>query len=330
MRHTQNNYITYKYAIMEEKQLEWEEGDCIWCGSVEYDYCFEGPDRLERLPGTFCLIRCRHCGVYRQNPRLSWNALMNYYPDNYVSYYYQNNEKNNRWQKYINNYGNIKRRKAVERFQSGGRLLDVGCGTGAFLQELIRSKKWDVIGIEPNKKAAEYAQLRTNATIYNDQFYDTNLDPDSFDAIALWTVLEHLEQPIRDLKYAHNLLKGNGWLILSIPNINSLGAKIFKEYWSGWDLPRHLYLFPPSTLREILESIGFCVVYERCLSTSYQALGHSIDFWSQQWEKKFPKLKNILMRIYYSWVTRIGLLIPLAILDRLNLTSTITVFARKC
>ena len=313
---------------MDEIRLEWEADNCTWCGCDIYDICFEGPDRLERLPGTFRVVRCIQCGLYRQNPRLVWNALQKYYPEEYKAYTYRD-EKTRSWKQYIDNYGNYKRYKAISQYINRGRILDVGCGTGGFIQELIRSRNWVVMGIEPNQKAAEFAQKKTDATIFPGRFSDVDFEPGSFDAIVLWTVLEHLDQPIKDLRYAHGLLKKNGWLFFSIPNVESLNLKIFKKYWSGWDLPRHLHIFPRNTLHEILNQIGFSIVDERCLSTSYQALGHNLEFWSQVWEGKYPRLKKISHAIYYSWFMRMIFLVPLAILDRLNLTDTITYFVQK-
>jgi 2-polyprenyl-3-methyl-5-hydroxy-6-metoxy-1,4-benzoquinol methylase len=308
--------------------LVWEEVECAWCGSTLYDICFEGPDRLERLPGKFRLVRCSQCGLYRQNPRLVWSSLQKYYPEEYKAYAYRD-EKTRSWRQYIENYGNNKRCKAIHRYINGGSILEVGCGTGGFIQELIRSGNWVVSGIEPNQKAAEFTQKKTDATIYPCRFSDVEFEPGSFDAIVLWTVLEHLDQPIKDLQYAYRLLRKNGWLFFSIPNVESLNLKIFKKYWSGWDIPRHLHIFPRSTLHEILHQIGFSIVDERCISTSYQALGHNLEFWSQEWEGKYPRLKKICKAVYYSWLTRMILLMPLAILDRLNLTDTITYFVQK-
>jgi 2-polyprenyl-3-methyl-5-hydroxy-6-metoxy-1,4-benzoquinol methylase len=314
---------------MEEIQLEWEEVKCAWCGSEQFDICFEGPDRLERLPGNFRLVRCQQCGLYRQNPRLVWASLQRYYPADYVAYDYRNPEKEWSWKKYIGNYGNIKRRRAIERYLKGGRLLEVGCGTGAFLAELLKSGNWDVSGIEPNERAAAHARQRMNVSIYQNKFNEVGLKSETFDAIVLWTVLEHLDNPIQDLQYAYELLKKDGWLVFSVPNVESLDLKIFNRYWAGWDLPRHLYVFPRSTLHEILEHIGFSIVDHECLSASYYAFGHDLDFWSQQWEHRYPMLKRISHAFYYSWFMRMGLLLPLALLDRLKLSSTITVFAQK-
>jgi len=310
-------------------QLQWEESACAWCGSTDDELIFKGPDRLHGLPGTFRLVRCRQCGIFRQNPRLKWDSLSKYYPQDYVSYDYDAGGCPNSIRAKIKNRGNRKRRLAIEHFQPGGRLLEVGCGTGAFSRELLNSGHWDVVGIEPNGKAATHARRTLGIPVHQGAFADAALEPEFFDAIVLWCVVEHLAQPIQDLRRAHTLLKRGGWLFFSVPNCESLGGKIFGRFWSGWDLPRHLYVFPESILHEILESVGFHNISTRCISTSYDALGHSLDFWSQDWADKYPKLRHYLMQFYRSWIVRSGLFIPLAILERFNLTTNITCFAQK-
>jgi len=262
---------------------------------------------------------------------LSWESLKHFYLQEYASYSYRINDgiQKKTIRNFIQQYGNWKKRRAIERYQSGGRLLEVGCGTGEFLEELLRMQNWEVVAVEPNEKAASYAKSKLNVKIFQSCFEDFEYESGSFDVIVMWYVLEHLPQPISGLRLAYKLLKANGWLIFSIPNVESWEARVFGKYWVGWDLPRHLYLFPRPLLHEILESIGFQVVSERCISTSYAILGNCIDFWSQSWEHKYPKAKQILIRIYNSWFVRAGLILPLAVLDRLKLSTTITLFARK-
>lgn len=309
--------------------LEWEENSCDWCGSTETEFIFKGPDRLERLPGTFTMVRCTRCGLYRQNPRLIWTSLEKYYPEDYSSHPRLVKDIPNAWRRLDRRYGPWKRIRAIESFQKGGRLLEVGCGTGYFLEEALRSPHWDVSGIEPTTKAAEYAQQNLPANIYKGRFSDVDLPSEYFDVIAMWNVLEHLDHPIADLKYAYHLLKDSGWLVLAVPNLESLEAKIFNQFWVGWDLPRHLYIFPRDLLDEILVSIGFKVITRRCISTSYSVLGHSLDFWSQSWEMTHPKARNILLSAYYSIIGRVAMIFPLWFLDRLKTSTIVTVFAQK-
>jgi SAM-dependent methyltransferase len=307
----------------------WEHSSCDWCGSTETDLIFEGPDRLHRLPGVFSMRRCRRCGILRQEPRLTWSYLSTYYPENYSAYNYNTWETNSPIIRRMNNYGNVKRRRFVEKHQTGGRLLEVGCGTGAFLRELARSSKWELEGLEPSIPAAEFASKTLAVPIHHERLSKVDLKPVSYDAIVLWCVLEHLGQPLQDLRRIYSLLKDGGWLFFSMPNVESLAARMFGPFWSGWDLPRHLYIFPRPILHNILEQIGFGFISERCISTSYHTLGHSLDFWSQSWESRHPRIRQLMVGLYHTWFVRMGLFLPLALLDRLKLSTNITIAAQK-
>lgn len=310
-------------------QLTWENSTCDWCGSNETELVFEGPDRLEHLPGQFRMVRCTKCGLYRQNPRLDWESLKFYYPDNYVSHPNLAKHETSVLKRLDIRYGPWKRLRAIEQFQAGGRLLEIGCGTGLFLEEAIRSGRWEVEGIEPTQRAAKYVQENLKIPIHVARFSDVDLPKQSFDVIAMWNVLEHLDHPIADLHHAYTILKDYGWLVFSIPNLESLEARIFGPYWVGWDLPRHLYLFPQNNLHEILKTIGFQWKDSRCISTSYAVLGHSLDFWSQSWAKRYPRLRSLLLKAYKTTIARLLLVPPLYITDRLKVSTILTIFAQK-
>jgi len=310
-------------------ELKWENVACDWCGSTDSELLFEGPDRLLHLPGQFRMTRCRQCGLMRQNPRLAWESLKYYYPEDYSPHVPLVREETSVLRRLDRRYGMWKQMRAVERFQRGGRLLDVGCGTGVFLEEAQRSGRWEVVGIEPTEKAAAYARKVLGVPVHEGRFSDIDLPVNSFDAITLWNVLEHLAYPIADLRRAHQLLRENGWLVFAIPNVESLAARIFGPYWVGWDLPRHLYLFPSPVLRAILSALGFRCVAFNCMSGSYSTLRDNLEFWSQSWNPRYRALARRLLQLYRSFPVRVGLGLPLWVLDLLNLSSVVTVFARK-
>ncbi len=310
----------------------WEETPCDWCGSNETSLVFEGPDRLEHLPGKFRLVRCEGCGLYRQNPRLTWEGLKLYYPDDYASHGKLVQQEHGIFRRLDKRYGPWKRLHAVERFQPGGRMLEVGSGTGLFLEEALRSGRWEVVGVEPSEHAASYTRQHLGVEVVQDLFSDADFQPDcdaSFDVIAFWNVFEHLYHPMADLRKAYRLLRPGGWLVIGLPNVEGWEQRIFGKYWVGWDQPRHLYLFPQLSLRAILEKEGFRYETARCLSTSYSVLYYSLDFWSQSWEKDHPRLRKVLLGIYRTLIVRAMLIPPLWLLDHLNLGTVITLFAQK-
>jgi len=137
----------------------------------------------------------------------------------------------------------------------GGRVLDVGCGDGAFLA-LARGCGWDVLGLEPDPKAALAAARRGLPVIDGDL---ARLDGQAsvFDVITMAHVIEHVHDPVAVLRACHRLLKPGGTLWLETPNAGSLGLHLFAQDWRGLEAPRHLVLFTPAALRRVLRDAGF-------------------------------------------------------------------------
>jgi 2-polyprenyl-3-methyl-5-hydroxy-6-metoxy-1,4-benzoquinol methylase len=314
---------------MEISQLQWEKVPCDWCGTAGGEKVFSGPDRLLHLPGEFHLVRCPNCGIIRQNPRLQWESLKDYYPEDYDSYAPLLRDEPSRLKRLDRRYGIWKRLRLVERHQRSGRLLDIGAGTGIFLEEVIRSGRWQAEGVEPTQRAAQYAQDALQVPIHQGLFSDIPLEEAAYDTITLWHVLEHVPHPIEDLRYAHKLLKPGGYLVFAIPNAESLDARVFGPYWLGWDLPRHLYILPQASLEAILPEMGYQIVDRRCFATTYAAIRHDLDFWSQTWEINHPTLRRLLLGIYNATPIRLGLSPFYWILDRLKLSPIITIIAKK-
>jgi len=129
------------------------------------------------------------------------------------------------------------------------RFLDVGCGDGYNLK-LLERFGWDVVGFEIGDKAKK-------GSIYYDNSLDiANFGGKKFDFIRVWHVLEHVSDPKKFIKKAVKLLDRNGQIVIGLPNTNSLYSKIFKRYWYGRDIPRHLYGYNLKNLKMLLESEG--------------------------------------------------------------------------
>ncbi len=307
-----------------------EAAACNLCGSTDQQPVFSGHDRLTGLPGRFQIVQCQNCGAFRQNPYLVWEYLKDYYPDEAYSAYASINKADAKnWQLWINRHGVRKKLHAIEQVQKGGRLLDIGCGAGAFLAEARRKGHWQPEGIEPNKFAADYVQKELGIPVHVGAFPDVSLPSQSYDVITMWNVLEHLYQPTESMYQVNTLLKTGGWVVFSLPNAESIEARIAKQYWSGWDLPRHLYVFSKTNIHQLLEKNGFIVRDTRCISTSYAALGYTLRFWSQDNSRQFPAAARKLTQIYHTAPIRLMMTLPLWLLDRLRLSSMITVFAQK-
>lgn len=149
------------------------------------------------------------------------------------------------------------KRKLIEKHTalSGGNVLDVGAGAGAFLNEMFRSG-WKVTGIEPDTVARENAKRIYGLPLYaSEKLFD--LKPQSFDAITMWHVLEHVHDLHEYMSQLKNLLKPSGCLFIAVPNYTSYDALVYKNYWAAYDVPRHLYHFSPAAFSQLLLQHGF-------------------------------------------------------------------------
>lgn len=301
---------------------------CDNCGSNQDRFLFSGPDRLCGLPGVFTLVQCRECGWIRQNPRLSDEVLEKYYPENYVAFVRAVEDERGGWNRWDRRYGLIKRCKSVERFVAPGRILEVGCGTGVFLNEM-RRRGWSVIGIEPNAYASDYARRRFGLDIFQGTLEQFNPAEESFDVIYLSNVLEHLSTPARDLRRMQRALKQKGLLVLSIPNLESLDRRLFGESWIGWELPRHLYLFPHTALVSFFARLGMQIVARDCPAGSHYAFLLSIQLYLYDHTKLSKDTVAKLIRGACQLPVRLLASPFFWLLDRLQLSSIQTYYIRK-
>lgn len=303
------------------------EHPCNWCGSNNYLNIVNGPDLLMGLPGKFSFVQCSQCGLLRQNPRLTWENLKDYYPEGYSSHTKQVNDLPSRIDRIDKRYGLWKRVKFVSKFKSTGNWLDIGCGTGRILQEAQIWNNWTLFGLEPVTSAATYAKQKLNIPIFNLTLEEYQGEENSYDVITMWDVLEHLPTPINDLKKVQCLLKPGGILILSMPNMLSIGRKLFRQFWIGYDLPRHLYLFPPDLLKKIFEDIGMKVITQKCIAGNHGAFMLNLSFWNKS--RNSIILEHVISKGADFWLYRLFTLIPMFILDKLKMSNNITYVITK-
>ena len=148
------------------------------------------------------------------------------------------------------------KRKTVEKFTklSTGKVLDIGAGTGAFLSTMDKAG-WNVTGIEPDETARENAKKLYGLSLQTPQEL-FNLPPQSFDAITMWHVLEHVHELHEYMDQLKKLLKPTGCLFVAVPNYTCYDEKVYKEFWAAYDVPRHLYHFSPRSITQLLLQHG--------------------------------------------------------------------------
>jgi 2-polyprenyl-3-methyl-5-hydroxy-6-metoxy-1,4-benzoquinol methylase len=300
---------------------------CNNCGGNSGVVIVQGNDLLEDLPGTFQFIRCDACGVLRQEPRLDWVDLNNYYQPGYVCHSPQFSATKKTLKEHTRALGPKKRVNIVNKYKQNGKWLDVGCGSGLILQAAKESRQWSLFGVEPVKEMAEYTSAHLNVPVFAGTFEEYQGKESDYDIVSMWDVIEHLSKPFDAIKEVSKLLKTGGVFVFSTPNLNSIDRKIFKETWLGYDLPRHLYLFPDSLLRQVLKSQGLEVLDRFCFTGSHGSLYLNLAYWNKHHQSRI--LEWLLTKGSEWFPFRLLTFLPLRIIDWLKLGTSITYIARK-
>ena len=229
---------------------------CPLCASPSISYAFTATDHTVSQE-QFEVWKCDHCkGLFTQNVPEE-NQIGSYYnSEDYISH---SNTREGWMNSLYHNVRNItlNGKKSLIEKETGiaaGTILDVGCGTGAFLNKMNKSG-WQVTGVEPDAGARKTAadlyglNIEPSANLYN-------LPEAHYDAITLWHVLEHVHDIHGHLKELARLLKKDGKLFIAVPNYTSADAKQYKEMWAAFDVPRHLYHFSPHSMNVVLNKHG--------------------------------------------------------------------------
>jgi 2-polyprenyl-3-methyl-5-hydroxy-6-metoxy-1,4-benzoquinol methylase len=140
--------------------------------------------------------------------------------------------------------------------QAPGKLLEIGCGNGDYLARM-KGLGWDVEGIEIDPVACRYARQTHRLLIHECSVERKNYCDDTFDAIVVNDVIEHVFDPISLLKECRRIVKQGGLTVVLTPNAEGNGHSVFGENWIGLDPPRHIFLFSPKTLEMTAHLAGF-------------------------------------------------------------------------
>jgi SAM-dependent methyltransferase len=223
---------------------------CDVCGSFSVRELYTALDRLCNDGQLWTIAQCSGCGVLRTLPELSDAELARYYPDEY----WGAPEPSQKW---INSSQSEKTRFLSRCGLDGGKILDVGCGSGFFLRALDPTK-WDRFGIEPSKAAAKEAERFIGAgQVIAGTMTQSGLPDASFDVVTLWSALEHANEPRAYLREAKRLVKPGGTLVVQLPNAASYQARVFQGDWFALDAPRHRYHFTLPLLQKLFSDTGF-------------------------------------------------------------------------
>lgn len=197
----------------------------------------------------------------------------------------------------------------------GGRILDIGCGSGEFLAQM-RDMGWAVSGVEPDASAVLAAKKKYGLNALQGSLESTSFPDHYFDVITMNHVIEHLARPVAILKECTRLLKPGGKIVLLTPNVRSWGHDIFKGCWRDLDPPRHFYVYSIATLSKCLKMAGLTTALARTTASQAQFIWLISQFLQQgarsdilrNWQTivkpKIWKLKGTLFYIREDFRTR--------------------------
>ena len=137
----------------------------------------------------------------------------------------------------------------LHEYKTGGRLLEVGCARGDFLN--VARKTFDVFGVEPNPDLA--TESKRIAPLFEDVV--ERLPWKDFDVVASFHVIEHVDSPQSFIRAMSERLKPGGLLVIETPNIASLPFKLMKSRWRQF-IPEHYFFFDPQTIARLFQDNG--------------------------------------------------------------------------
>lgn len=233
---------------------------CNICGSREYllvyNACsgdivtaqktYKVTDHSPGMPVR--IVKCRRCGLCYVNPRFMETNLIASYVHMVDETYVQEEEGRRMSSLRILLY--------LQRLKKNGRLLDIGCATGFFLDE-ARKKEWEIYGLELSEWAVDYAREKFKLENVQQGALTRGMYTDSFfDVVVMKDTIEHLVDPKSLLIEVRRILKPEGVLCITTPDIASLVSRLLRAKW--WGIKHsHLYYFSRKTLCKMLDIAGF-------------------------------------------------------------------------
>lgn len=288
---------------------------CPICGSNEQTNYLEVRDYF--LSGeVFSIVKCSGCGFKFLNPRPDKSEINKYYgSDEYLSHDTQKADIITILYRAVRRINIQSKYNLVRKNSTGFSLLDIGCGTGEFIQ-YCEENGYIVTGIEPNQKARGNAVVKKGLPVY-DESYLTG-EPDSGkDVITLWHVIEHVHNLNERMEQIRRILKDTGTLIMAVPNCSSPDAKEYGSFWAAWDVPRHLYHFDKNSMETLAGKFGFEI--KRTIPMKWDA------YYVSLLSEKYRKGKKDLWRAFIQG-TRSN---RIARKENLNYSSLIFILGKK-
>ncbi|MES4787691.1 MAG: hypothetical protein C4294_19905, partial [Nitrospiraceae bacterium] len=238
------------------------QAHCYVCGAPGQTLYGHLCDRLYDAPGMWRLVKCTQsdCGLAWLDPMPFEEDIGHAYASYFNWPYHLWTQLGCVYRLLLRPIGLYDLRQRANMMYldhvKPGRLLDVGCGDGRWLAHM-RAHGWHVEGQELDTKAADVARARYGLPVRTGYLSELSLPEDTYDAIVLSHVIEHVHDPLAMLRECKRILKPGGSLVAITPNIDSYGQRRFGSNWVALDPPRHLLLFTLPSFQQVATQVGF-------------------------------------------------------------------------
>jgi len=281
-----------------------ELSNCPLCEKVDFKPIYLARDRHYGIPGTYRIVQCATCSLMFLNPMYSDEELSALYPADY--YAYQNNFSRKLWKEIVKSLLCFRVGTRDPQIEAPGRMLDLGCGSGWFLREM-RDKGWDVYGVEINSAAAQLGRDQGGLKIHAGTLPQANFPPGYFDYVRANHSFEHMTCPGETLAEIRRIMRPGGRLLIGVPNVASLNARVFKQYWWYLGAPVHPFTYSVKTLACFLEKYRFQILKVTYNSDYSGILGSSQIWLNRNNGRKSTEgvaINNPILKVLFHWIAK--------------------------
>ena len=216
------------------------------------------------------IVRCPSCGLIYYDGSVNPQAI-------YQSRYFKGEE----YRDYVADKPTLQRNflrriERLRRLRPGGRLLELGCAYGFFLE--LAGRHWDAAGVDLAEDGVRHAREKLAVNAVCADFLAMDDQPNAYDVICLWDTIEHLTHPVRVLRKAARWLKPGGVCAVTTGDVGSVVARARREKWRQIHPPSHVFYFSRDTLSRAMEAAGLEVVESPHVgySRNYQSMVHGV------------------------------------------------------
>lgn len=241
---------------------------CPVCGENKYKICMHNLRNTEDYTDdkTFKIVKCSKCGLKRLYPVLDKNRIIEYYSS---QYYGKGHKRFKNWIEPFLKIPHFKKAKELLHLKTGKqKILDIGCGRG-WLLFACRELNMEVVGTEISELSSKFAREELKLEVIPEDVTNCNFPDKGFDIINAAHSFEHLPNPKEVMLEVKRILKKDGCLVLTIPNMESFNAKITGKNWFPLDIPHHYYHYSLKTINNLLAVNGLKIKKINYGSTEY-------------------------------------------------------------